>query len=489
MRKEAKNSKWFIGIVVISIIAIVLSVMLIYDFLNPISTKELSKSAALKYSKLADEALGAKTKVTAKYLDVDGNTLSEDYSIEGVVGDEYIIPSKKISGYKLVGDEPYAKSGNFQNRDVEVEFVYKESNENVDITDGENNDVIVRMKSQKLVSEYNLKIITKDDTDNLVKGIAYEVTKNEDLMRSGVVQGNTFVVGTITVNKEGEDIFKISENPGDYFETLVDGDIQFSIKKVWNAEKGEYDVSVDYDRSLKGVKIEINGTDIIVTITNKAIITEEKGGDPDPKPDPEPEPELTPEPQKTFDLSITKYISKVVIDNGNGQKVIDRNIDNKNSLLKIEIASKEIEKTKVNITYNLLIKNIGEIPGYATEVTDYVPNNFELIDSEEWMKAEKTAITNSLSNKLLNPGEEVEIPVSFEWKLNDHNTGLRKNQAQITIYANDENIKDITPDNIDSAEIIVTVKTGLARTLGLGTLITLIIFACVIYKEKINNER
>lgn len=473
---KKKHSKIVAIEILISVLVAIIICVMVIDFSRPITYGEVGKAGIKNLNGASEEANGQKSKVIAKYLDVEGNELAASEAVEGIVGEEYKLAGKKISGYKLIGDEPYAKTGNFQNRDVEVEFIYKESNENVDITEGGDNDVIVRMKSQKLISEYNLKIITKDEDGYLVKGVSYEVTKNDDVMRSGMVQGNTFVAGTVTINKEGEDICKISENPGDYYETLIDGDIEFSINKVWNTESGEYDVSVDYDKTMKGIKIEIVDTDIIVTITNKAKIIEEKGGDPEP------------EPQKVFDLTLTKYISKVIIDNGQATKEINRTIDNKDSLLKIEVAAKEIPNTTITITYNLLVKNVGEVAGYATEITDYTPDNFVLEKNDEWMEAEKAVITNSLSNKLLNPGESVEVPVTFKWKLDENNTGVRKNQAQITIYANDENLADITPDNIDDAQIIVTIKTGIVRTIGFGALATLIVLAGVIYKEKVRIE-
>ena len=471
--KQAKkaSSKLIAIEVLISVLVVVIICVMVIDFARPITYGEVSEAGKKSLVGANEEANGAKSKVTAKYVDIEGNELAPSETLEGIVGDEYRFADKNISGYKLIGDEPYAKSGNFQNRDQEVEFIYKESNEHVDIADGGDNDITVRMKSQKLISEYNMKIITKDEKGNLIKGVSYEVTKNNDVMRSGMVQGKTFVAGIVTISKEGTDSCKITENPGDYYETLVNGDVEFSINKVWNTEAGEYEVSVSYDKKQKGVEVKIEGTDIIVTITNKSRIIEEGGAG-------------------VFDLTMTKYISKVVVDNGKYTKEIDRTIDNKNSLLKLELAAKDIPNTTVTITYNLLVKNVGEIPGYATEITDYIPEDFRLMDDEGWIDAKEAAITNDLASKLLNPGEEVEIPITFEWKLTEHNTGLRKNQAQITVYTNDDNIKDITPDNIDDAQIIVTVKTGLVRTIGFGALATLMVLAGVVFKERerIKNE-
>ena len=462
---KKKLSKFVITESIICLLVVAITIAMIADFARPIVISEVSEAGLKSLVGAGEEANGKISKVTAKYVDIEGNELSSSDVLEGKVGDEYRFEGKKISGYKLVGDEPYAKSGNFQDRDTEVEFIYKESNENVDIAEGEDNDVIVRMKSQKLVSEYNLKIITKDETGNLVKGVAYEVSKNGDEMRTGVVQGETFVAGIVTINQEGTDTCTITENPGDYYETLIPGDIEFTINKIWDSVNGKYDVSVSYDKTIKGLEIKIVDDEIIVTIINKARIIEEDGGG-------------------LFDLSITKYISKVVIDNGKGVKEIDRTLEDKDNLLKLEFDAKELNKTTLTLTYNLLVKNIGDIPGYATEITDYLPEDFTLLDDEGWMEAPEAAITNELANKLLNPGEETEISVTFEWKLNENNTGLRKNQAQITMYSNDENLDDITPDNIDDAKIIVTIKTGIGRTVGFGTLAVLLVLAGVIYKER-----
>ena len=52
----------------------------------------------------------------------------------------------------------------------------------------------------------------------------------------------------------------------------------------------------------------------------------------------------------------------------------------KGKLAKFDVKRSEVNNTKLTVTYGLIVRNVGEIAGYATELTDYVPENFKLID-------------------------------------------------------------------------------------------------------------
>lgn len=175
---------------------------------------------------------------------------------------------------------------------------------------------------------------------------------------------------------------------------------------------------------------------------------------------------------KYFDLSIEKYIANVKIDKNGKEETIDVGYDKKDSIVKVDIKRSEQASTKLTVTYGLLIKNVGQIPGYATEITDYIPENFELVSGEGWTVEDNKAITKSLEGVLLNPGESKTVEVTFEWKLATGDIGSRINEAQITAYANEYNAKDVTEDNKDNEEIIVAVKTGseIIKEIGMATL-------------------
>ena len=171
---------------------------------------------------------------------------------------------------------------------------------------------------------------------------------------------------------------------------------------------------------------------------------------------------------KYFDLSIEKYIAEVNVNVNGNETTKQVGYDQKGQLVKVDVKRSEAPNTKLTVTYGLLIKNVGEIPGYATEITDYIPQNFELVNNNgEWIVNGNKAISTSLSNKLINPGESEVIEITFEWNLAEGEIGTRRNEAEITAYANDYDAEDVTKDNKDGEDILVTLKTGSQAIAGI----------------------
>ena len=495
--KKTKLAKLNIASVVVFALIVCMLAWTVVSALNPIAVKDLSKAFAAKQFDAVNQASGAKGKVIARYVDEAGNELSEVTSIQGLVGEEYKIERKEINGYKAYGEEPVKKTGNYTVEDIQVDFVYQSETESLTVEQDDHN-VTVQIQTEKQPSEYSLKIITKDETGDFVKGVKYKAQKGSEELRSGTVDGNSFVVGTITVNDEGNEYFKITEDVGRYYEKLFDGDIEFSVTKKWNASKGKYEISLNNSNNKKGVQIKITDSEIIVTVTNTTHPISDFGAG-----------------NGIFDLDIQKYISSIVIDNGKNVKELTRTIDNKDSILKLEIPSNEISKTNVIITYTILVENVGNMPGFAREIVDYIPDNLEFIDNDEWEEVDGKIVTTSLENVLLMPGESRELLLDFRWNLKDDNVGVRKNIVKITkttgllnpnkpedpkswfdidspLNLDDfELLDDITPDNTAEAIMITTVKTGAEKSIRGTALIVLIGIAGWIITEKrrIKNEK
>ena len=79
-----------------------------------------------------------------------------------------------------------------------------------------------------------------------------------------------------------------------------------------------------------------------------------------------------------------------------------------------------------------------------------------------------------LENTLLKPGESAEVKVIFRWINGSNNLGLKTNVAEISEDYNKEGVpdRDSTPDNkepkeddIDEADVILSIKTGLASNI------------------------
>ena len=192
-----------------------------------------------------------------------------------------------------------------------------------------------------------------------------------------------------------------------------------------------------------------------------------------------------------FDLSIEKYIQRVTV-NTNGTEVVrEVGYEHKGELVKVDVKNSEAKNTKIEVTYGLLVKNVGEIPGYATEITEYIPEDFELKNIDEWTINGNTATSTVLSDKLLNPGESIMMEVTFEWDLAKGSIGTRRNEAEITKYANDFGAEDVTKDNKDGEDLLVTLKTGseAVTTIAIAAAFTSILaLGVLVIKRKVTAE-
>ena len=177
---------------------------------------------------------------------------------------------------------------------------------------------------------------------------------------------------------------------------------------------------------------------------------------------------------KFFDLALQKYLSKIIITE-NGQT---REIDVKASdgLQKVEIHRKRIDSTTVKFVYTIVVKNEGEIAGYADEITDYIPEGLEFVaeDNKGWTKVtDKAATTDALVKTLIEPGQTASVQITLKWKNGDNNFGMKNNIAEISKASNPNGAKDIdsTPGNFvageddqDDAPVMLAISTGNAPT-------------------------
>ena len=201
-----------------------------------------------------------------------------------------------------------------------------------------------------------------------------------------------------------------------------------------------------------------------------------------------------------FDLSLLKFVSKVIVIEDGKEKITETGYnghENPEPVVKVEIHKKNLKNVVVKFGYGITITNEGDIPGYATEITDYVPQGlrFEATDNPEWKDEGNGVIsTKQLENTLLQPGQSETIEVIFTWINDPENLALKTNTAEISEDKNEYDVpdRDSTPDNkqdgeddIDIAKVILAIKTGAAQTyftLTLGLLSVVLIGVFLIKK-------
>ena len=201
---------------------------------------------------------------------------------------------------------------------------------------------------------------------------------------------------------------------------------------------------------------------------------------------------------KYFDLSLLKWVTKteVTVDGkttvtetgfepntGKTETTGIRGNEEEEPIAKVEINKNKIDKTTVKFIYKIRVTNEGEIAGYATEITDYIPEGLEFKAEDNkangWKKeGEDKVTTRALETKLLEPGESAEIEIVFRWKNGEDNLGIKTNVAEISEDYNENGSKDIdsTPDNKqepyekeqedddDYALVILSIVTGKGET-------------------------
>lgn len=180
-----------------------------------------------------------------------------------------------------------------------------------------------------------------------------------------------------------------------------------------------------------------------------------------------------------FDLSLLKFVSKVIVIEDGKESVSNTGYnghEDPEPVVKVELHKKKLNQVTVKFGYGITITNEGDIPGYATEITDYVPEGlkFEASDNPNWTDEGNNVIsTKQLENTLLQPGESATVEVILTWINGPDNLALKTNTAEISEDKNDYGVpdRDSIPDNrkdgeddIDIAKVILAVSTGSAKT-------------------------
>ena len=171
---------------------------------------------------------------------------------------------------------------------------------------------------------------------------------------------------------------------------------------------------------------------------------------------------------KTFDIELTKTISKVTVSSKEGTQNLEYDGA---SLAKAEIKAKYLQGATVVVEYKIKVTNNGEVAGYIRNIVDYKPADlsFNSTLNSDWYQSGDYIYTTSLANTRLEAGESKELTLILTKTMTESNTGLVNNTAEIAEAYNTLNIQDIdstpgnkqtTEDDMGSADLIISVKTG-----------------------------
>ena len=171
---------------------------------------------------------------------------------------------------------------------------------------------------------------------------------------------------------------------------------------------------------------------------------------------------------KNFDLRLDKYITKMIVQNNRGTTQTE--YDNETTA-KVEIDAKDLNSSNVIIEYKIVVTNVGDTPGYARSIVDYVSKDLSFSSelNKDWYAQGDYLYSSSLANEEILPGQSKELKLTLTKKMTEDNTGLVPNTAEIAESYNEQGLQDSnsTPGNNvkgendqGSADAIISIRTG-----------------------------
>ena len=451
--------------------------------------------------------------VIVKHLDDKGNPIAEEEILEGFVTERYETQRKEIEGYETYGEDPENKAGEYKEEVIEVVYVYKIKELKVitQVVGPEGSGTITGGNEEFYeVVEYG-----KDATKDIKIAIKYgyrivKVTVNDVEVQYTANEDGTYTIEAFKEVKEDKLVkVEIEKIKADVVVKYVDTEgkqlaepvtIEGLLGEEYTTERkaieyyrahgedpenangvhteGVIEVVYVYERIPSGIitvkylekdtnkelaePVEISGyvgemyeAEQKKIDNYKFVSVEETAG------------KLTEEDKEIifyyeklkFDLEIISYVDSVVVNSQH--RTIGRD-----TLAKVEIDRENIKKNEILVKYKIVVKNSGEIAGFARTIIDYIPSGMLYLEADNmrtvWEKKGDMLINNDLNELLLQPGEMAELELVLRWDNGENSFGERVNQVIISDYINSLNDwKDInTSNNTSKTSFIIVVKTG-----------------------------
>ena len=298
----------------------------------------------------------------------------------------------------------------------------------------------------------------------------------KDDYESGVPDVNVYLLNTDTneyvEDENGNLILNTTATDGSYrFENLSKGN--YIVVFVYNTDDygvttyQKEGVSVDKNSDAIEREIDFNGVIQLRAVTDTISITDRSRASID----------LGLTNRDQFDLSLDKNISQIVVTTGKTTQVYS---GNGQKLNKIEIDRKKINGAVVRIDYAITIKNEGDVPGYAREIYDYLPSDFNFNEKQNigWKLEDNKLINTSLQNVVIEPNSSQTIHLILTKNMDNDSTGTFINVAEIGDDYNEKGLEDYNStvgnkqqgeNDMSDVTLIIGVKTGRVVTyIGLG---------------------
>lgn len=178
------------------------------------------------------------------------------------------------------------------------------------------------------------------------------------------------------------------------------------------------------------------------------------------------------EMQYTYtDLQIEKRITQIITTDKTTNTVKKHDIYQKaNNIAKLDLPSKNIENTKLDIIYEIKVTNIGDYNATIDQIIDLLPNgaNFSKEGNEGWYVGENGHIIYDNFQEYLRPNEEKVVKLKLTYHLDESGMAQIENNTYVLatkdidekIITDEGKIKIEETNNYARSELIVSIITG-----------------------------
>lgn len=259
--------------------------------------------------------------------------------------------------------------------------------------------------------------------------------------------------------------------------------------KFTELEKGTYNIIFIYDGAKytattyrKSDATEDNNSDALETVEGNAVTNELVITDKDLT-----NISLGLKLRDTFDLRIEKYLTKATVTTAKNKK--EYNFDDE-KISKVEIKSKDINNSNVELQYKFVVENTGLVQGNALKIVDQLPKDMKFDETKNkgwYLGTDGNLYNETIKDTIIEPGEKVELRLTLSKNMSSDNTGVTSNKVILEETQSSANLKDDTSNNVSTHEIIITVSTGgttMAIIISIATMLVVLAIYC--NREKLN---
>lgn len=178
------------------------------------------------------------------------------------------------------------------------------------------------------------------------------------------------------------------------------------------------------------------------------------------------------EMQYTYtDLQIEKRITQIITTDKTSNTIKKYDLyQEPGNIVKLDLPSKNIGNTKLDIIYEIKVTNIGDYNAEIDQIIDLLPNgaNFSKEGNEGWYVGENGHIIYDNFQEYLRPNEEKVVKLKLTYHLDESGMAQIENNTYVLatrdidekIIIDEGNIKIEETNNYAKSELIVSIITG-----------------------------